>query len=113
MQICKDHDKKELVLCVYRLRITQSNLVGTDVKKWGEAKAADLAKEQGEHTISALTNVLDVWMYPKSGSEKKYRPRPNRLWGHSKGHSGAPEPHLTGPYSPGSALSVENHYFGP
>ena len=38
---------------------------------------------------------------------------PNRPWGHSKGPKGAPEPRLTGPYSPGSALSVENHCFGP
>ena len=32
---------------------------------------------------------------PKGGSEKKYRARPNRLWGHSKGRLGAPEPHLS------------------
>ena len=50
---------------------------------------------------------------PKGGSEKKYRARPNRLWGHSKGRLGAPEPHLSGPIPPGSALSVENPCFGP
>ena len=37
---------------------------------------------------------------PKGGSEKKYRARPNRLWGHSKGRLGAPEPHLSGPIPP-------------
>ena len=36
----------------------------------------------------------------KRGSEKKYRPRPNRLWGHPKGPFGTPEPHLSGPVLP-------------
>ena len=37
---------------------------------------------------------------PKGGSEKKYRPRPNRLWGRPKGPFGTPEPHLSGPVLP-------------
>ena len=51
----------------------------------------------------------------QKGGPHKYRPRPNRLWDHSKGPKGAPEPRLTGlvQYSPGSALSVENHCSGP
>ena len=31
------------------------------ITKWGDMKAADLAKEQGDHTISALTDVQDMW----------------------------------------------------
>ena len=49
---------------------------------------------------------------PKGGSEKKYRARPNRLWGHPKGPFGTPEPHLSGPVLPWIPLSVENHCFG-
>ena len=37
---------------------------------------------------------------PKGGSEFKYYPRPDRLWGHPKGPLGAPEPHLSGPILP-------------
>ena len=37
---------------------------------------------------------------PAGGSEFKYRPRPNRIWGHSKGPLGGPEPHLSGPILP-------------
>ena len=36
----------------------------------------------------------------KRGSEKKYRPRPNRLWSHPKGPFGTPEPNLSGPILP-------------
>ena len=48
----------------------------------------------------------------KGGSEKKYGPRPNRLWGHPKGPFGTPEPHLSSPVLPWIPLSVENHCFG-
>ena len=37
---------------------------------------------------------------PAGGSEFKYCPRPNRLWGHSKGPLGGPEPHISGPIFP-------------
>ena len=37
---------------------------------------------------------------PKGGSEKKYRARPNRLWGHPKGPLGGHEPHLSSPILP-------------
>ena len=44
---------------------------------------------------------------PAGGSEFKYRPRPNGLWGHSKGPLGGPEPHISGPILP----SIRSHVF--
>ena len=37
---------------------------------------------------------------PKGGSEFKYRPQPNWLWGHPKGPLGTSELHLSGPILP-------------
>ena len=54
VQVCIDHEEIDLVLDVYRLRVEEASRVGADVTKWGDLKAADLAKEQGERTISAL-----------------------------------------------------------
>ena len=57
----------QLALGVYRLRIAEANRVGTNIKKWGDMKAADLADEQGDRMIAALTGVQDVWNHQKQG----------------------------------------------
>ena len=63
IKICIDHGEMGTALDVFRLQIAEANRVGTAVTKWGDMKAADLAKEQGEHTIKKLTDVPDVWNY--------------------------------------------------
>ena len=46
-----------------------------------------------------------------AGSEYKYRPRPNRPWGHPKGPFGGLNRTFPAPYFPGSALNVDARHY--